>query len=163
MPRHQQTTSSVHTTNCKHSLVLLRMGEIIARKHVELIEIIDKSLLLHLVDVYIIILPHYMLVQFNYLVSQFIQDIRNKRRRGLSRYSLNCMPNRRIMFVSCGRCGCSARHCLPFLLTRSAVYSYLLTYVFICGLFRHSEAQSAVVVLLVTYSLEEAIISCLIS
>jgi len=29
---HQQTASSVHyTTSCKHSLVFLRMGEIIAR------------------------------------------------------------------------------------------------------------------------------------
>ena len=29
---HQQAASSVHyTTSCKHSLVLLRMGEIIAR------------------------------------------------------------------------------------------------------------------------------------
>jgi len=32
VPRHQQTASSVHyTTSCKHSLVLLRMGEIIFR------------------------------------------------------------------------------------------------------------------------------------
>ena len=31
-PGHQQAASSVHyTTSCKHSLVLLRMGEIIAR------------------------------------------------------------------------------------------------------------------------------------
>jgi hypothetical protein len=31
-PYHQQATSSVHyTTSCKHSLVLLSMGEIIAR------------------------------------------------------------------------------------------------------------------------------------
>ena len=42
------------TTSCKHSLVLLKMGEIIARrnyrpKQVELIEIINKPLLLHLV------------------------------------------------------------------------------------------------------------------
>jgi len=40
---HQQAASSVHyTTNCKHSLVLLRMGEIIARNNVEQIEIINK-------------------------------------------------------------------------------------------------------------------------
>jgi len=31
------------------------MGEIIARKHVELIQIIDKPILLHLVGVYIIV------------------------------------------------------------------------------------------------------------
>jgi len=31
-PGHQQTASSVlYTTSCKHSLVLLRMGEIIVR------------------------------------------------------------------------------------------------------------------------------------
>ena len=42
--------SPVHyTTSCKHSLMLLRMGEIIARNNVELIEIINKLLLLHLV------------------------------------------------------------------------------------------------------------------
>ena len=32
-----------------HNIVLLKMGEIIARKHVELIGIINKPLLLHLV------------------------------------------------------------------------------------------------------------------
>jgi len=42
-PGHQQAASSVHyTTSCKHSLVLLSMGEIIVPKHVELIEIINK-------------------------------------------------------------------------------------------------------------------------
>ena len=44
--------SSVHyTTSCKHSLALPRMGEIVALrpKQVELIEIINKPLLLHLV------------------------------------------------------------------------------------------------------------------
>ena len=42
-PGHQQVASSVHyTTSCKHSLVLLSIGEIIAPKHVELIEIINK-------------------------------------------------------------------------------------------------------------------------
>ena len=62
------------------------------------------------------------------------------------------------MFVSWGRWGCSARHCMPILSTRSSVYSfiYLFIYLFICGLFMDSEAQSAVVILLVTYSLEEA-------
>jgi len=30
-PCHQQATSSVHTASCKQSLVLLKMGEIIAR------------------------------------------------------------------------------------------------------------------------------------
>ena len=49
-PGYRSAASSVHcTTICKHSLVLLRMGEIIARgKHVELIGIINKPLLLHL-------------------------------------------------------------------------------------------------------------------
>jgi len=37
-----------------HSLVLLKMGGINALKHVELIEIINRPLLLHLVGVYII-------------------------------------------------------------------------------------------------------------
>jgi NADH:ubiquinone oxidoreductase subunit 6 (subunit J) len=47
---------------------------------------------------------------------------------------------------------------MPILSTRSSVYSfiYLFIYLFICGLFMDSEAQSAVVILLVTYSLEEA-------
>ena len=45
---YQPASSSVHyATSCKHSLVLLRMGEIIARKHVVLIGIINKPLLLH--------------------------------------------------------------------------------------------------------------------
>jgi hypothetical protein len=39
-----------YTTSCKHNLVLLTMGEIIAPKHVQLIVIINKNLLLlHLV------------------------------------------------------------------------------------------------------------------
>ena len=42
--------SSVHyTTSCKHSLALPRMGEIIARNRLKLIEIINKPLLSHLV------------------------------------------------------------------------------------------------------------------
>jgi len=42
---YQPAASSVHcTTSCKHSLVLLRMGEIIAQKHAELTEIIHKQL-----------------------------------------------------------------------------------------------------------------------
>ena len=46
----QPAASSVHyTTSCKHSLALPRMGEIIARNMFELIEIINKPLLLHLV------------------------------------------------------------------------------------------------------------------
>jgi len=46
----QQATSSVHyTTSCKHSLVLLRMGEIIARNMLNLFEITNKLSLLHLV------------------------------------------------------------------------------------------------------------------
>jgi len=44
--RHQQAASSVHyATSCKHSLVLLRLGEIIARKNAELIEIINKTII----------------------------------------------------------------------------------------------------------------------
>jgi hypothetical protein len=50
LPGYRPVTSWVHyTTSCKHSLVLLKMGEIIARKHVQLIGIINKPLLLHLV------------------------------------------------------------------------------------------------------------------
>jgi len=42
-PGHQQATSSMlYTTSCKHSLVLLRMGENYLPKHVELIEVINK-------------------------------------------------------------------------------------------------------------------------
>ena len=53
--RHQRccrpAASSVHyTTSCKHSLVLLRMGEIIARNMLSWLELrINKPLLLHLV------------------------------------------------------------------------------------------------------------------
>ena len=47
-PAYQPAASSVHyTTSCKHGLVLLGMGEIIARNM--LIGIINKLLLLHLV------------------------------------------------------------------------------------------------------------------
>jgi len=37
-------SSVLYTTSCKHNLVLLRMGEIMA-KHVELIEIINKIII----------------------------------------------------------------------------------------------------------------------
>jgi hypothetical protein len=40
-PCHQQATSSVHcTTSCKHSLVLLRMGEIIARNRLSWLKLL---------------------------------------------------------------------------------------------------------------------------
>jgi len=43
-PGHQQAASSVlYTTSCKHSLALLKMGEIIARNM--LIEIINKIII----------------------------------------------------------------------------------------------------------------------
>ena len=46
----QQAASSVHyTTSCKHSLVLLRMGEIIARNMLSWFKLLIKLLLLHLV------------------------------------------------------------------------------------------------------------------
>jgi len=46
----QQVASSVlYTTSCKHSLVLLRMGEIIARNMLSLLKLLIKLLLLHLV------------------------------------------------------------------------------------------------------------------
>ena len=52
-PVYQPAASWVHyTTSCKHSLMLLRMGEIIAPKHVQLIWIMNKPLLLHLVSLY---------------------------------------------------------------------------------------------------------------
>ena len=38
-------SSVLCTASCKHSLVLLRMGEIIAPKHVELIKIINKIII----------------------------------------------------------------------------------------------------------------------
>jgi len=51
LPGDQQIASSVHyTTICKHSLVLLRMGEIIARNMLSWLKsLIIKLLLLHLV------------------------------------------------------------------------------------------------------------------
>ena len=46
----QQAASSVlYTTICKHSLVLLRMGEIIARNMLSWLKLLIKLLLLHLV------------------------------------------------------------------------------------------------------------------
>jgi len=46
----QQAASSVlYTTSCKHSLVLLRMGEIIARIMLSWLKLLIKLLLLHLV------------------------------------------------------------------------------------------------------------------
>ena len=49
-PGYLPAASSVHyTTSCKHSLVLLRMGEIIARNMLIVIGNINKPLLLHLV------------------------------------------------------------------------------------------------------------------
>ena len=47
---HQQATSSVlYTTSCKHSPVLLRMGEIIARNMLSWLKLLIKQLFLHLV------------------------------------------------------------------------------------------------------------------
>ena len=47
---HQQAASSVHyTTSCKYNLVLLRMGEIIARNMLGWLKLLIKLLLLHLV------------------------------------------------------------------------------------------------------------------
>ena len=49
-PGHQQAAPSVlYTTNCKHSLALPEDGRNYRPKHVELIEIVIKLLLLHLV------------------------------------------------------------------------------------------------------------------
>ena len=50
LPGHQQAASSVHyTTSCKHSLVLLKMGEIIARNMLSCLKLLINLLLLHLV------------------------------------------------------------------------------------------------------------------
>ena len=47
-PCHQQATSSVlYTTSCKHSLVLLRMRDIIARNMLSWLKLLIKLLLLH--------------------------------------------------------------------------------------------------------------------
>ena len=47
---HQQAPSSVlYTTSCKHSLVLLGMGEIVARNMLSWLKLLTKLLLLHLV------------------------------------------------------------------------------------------------------------------
>jgi len=49
-PGHQQAAPSVHyTTSCKHSLVLLRMGEIIARNMLSWLQLLIKLFLLYLV------------------------------------------------------------------------------------------------------------------
>jgi len=49
-PGHHQTASSVlYTTSCKDSLVLLRMGEIIARNMLSWLKLLIKLLLLHIV------------------------------------------------------------------------------------------------------------------
>ena len=49
-PGHQQAASSViYTSSCKHSLVLLRMGEIIARNMLSWLKLLIKLLLLHLI------------------------------------------------------------------------------------------------------------------
>ena len=49
LARLQQHRGRITTQAVTHSLVLLKMGETIARKHVELIGNINKPLLLHLV------------------------------------------------------------------------------------------------------------------
>jgi hypothetical protein len=49
-----------YTTNCKHSLVLLKMGEIIARNVSKWLRIINKSLLLHLVGCLYYLFQWYM-------------------------------------------------------------------------------------------------------
>jgi len=41
---HQDEVEMLYTTSCKHSLVLLWMGEINARNNAELIEIINKMI-----------------------------------------------------------------------------------------------------------------------
>jgi len=47
---HQKAASSVHcTTSCKHSLVLMRMDDIIARNMLSWLKLLIKLLLLHLV------------------------------------------------------------------------------------------------------------------
>ena len=52
----KQAKSSVHyTTRYKHSLVLLRMGEIIAPKHVELIETVNKIIIVASVWLFILL------------------------------------------------------------------------------------------------------------
>ena len=49
-PGHRQTASSaLYTTRCKHSLVLLRLGEIIARNMLNWLKLLIKLSLLHLV------------------------------------------------------------------------------------------------------------------
>jgi len=60
----QQAASSVHyTTSCKHSLVLLRMGEIIARNMLSWLKLLIKLLLLHLVGLFILLYQWYTVTQ----------------------------------------------------------------------------------------------------
>ena len=64
-PGHRPATSWVHyTTSCKHSLVLLKMGEIIARN----IGIINKPLLSHLVGC-----PYYLCTLTSLRVGKYKQ------------------------------------------------------------------------------------------
>jgi len=44
----QAASSIYYTSSCKHSLVLLRMGEIIARNMLSWLKLLTKLLLLHL-------------------------------------------------------------------------------------------------------------------
>jgi hypothetical protein len=63
-PGHQQAASSAHyTTSCKHSLVLLRIGRNYRPKHVELIEIINKIIII----IIIIASSWLFLLQFTFL------------------------------------------------------------------------------------------------
>ena len=56
-PGHQQAASSVRcNTSCKHSLALLRMGEIIARNMLSWLKLSIKLLLLHLVGFFDVLL-----------------------------------------------------------------------------------------------------------
>ena len=58
---HQQSASSVlYITSCKHSLVLLRMGP----KHVELIEVIDKIIIVASIWLFILLDTTTMLIIF---------------------------------------------------------------------------------------------------
>ena len=63
-------------TSCKHSLALLRIGEIIAPSHVELIEIINEIIIV--ASSWLFILLHLLILRRNSifrLVISFVQGI----------------------------------------------------------------------------------------
>jgi len=73
----QAASSVLYTTSCKHSLALLRMGEIIARNMLSWLKLLIKLLLLHLVSClyYCIILFVFIYFPISYLNTYSMEQI----------------------------------------------------------------------------------------